>query len=458
MPRIPLSLLLVAAWIALGAILPGVPGDWGLFPLLGVLPGLAVATLVPLERGALARWSLGLAASPLVATLAAWVAMAVGLSLGAAARVVAVVFGVLWIAVELRRAARAPRRRRRPRDPETRFAWAWALGSAMVVAFVLFVNPYLQVRADAWIHAGIIHEILGRGIPPQDPRFAGLTLNYVWFHNYFIALLVSLKDGDPFAFMAMSNVAAMFSMMGVAWLLGRQVWRSGRAGTGAAILMGLAFSAGMWMLWPLRLVRAFTGNDRGPAELERILAEAHWNDARVIYDLSPYGSYMVSFLDKPLHGTAINVAYGFLLVHLWALVRAMRGQTWPAWLWGAVGASGMLYFHGVVGLSAVPVSLAAVALAWLLRFRVRWFPPARRTVSFALATALGALAAAPYTIAIFRAWPAAHASSTWRGFPDLQMGITLVVTLAAAAWFARRAPRASSPAGAAPGPCSRSIR
>ena len=445
MSRIPPTVPLVAAWIALGSILPGVAGDWGLFPLLGVLPGLVLATVVPLERGALARWSLGLAASPLVVTLTAWAAMGAGLPIGAAARLVAFAFAILWVVVELRRGARESRLPRSVRGERgrsgTRFAWAWALGAAFVVAFVLFANPYLQVRADGWIHGGIIHEILGRGIPPEDPRFAGLTLNYVWFHNYFVALLVALKGGDPFAFMALSNVAAMFSMMGVAWLLGRQVWRTARAAQGAAVLMGLAFNAGMWILWPLRLVRAYLGNDRGPDELARILASGHWNDAEVIYDLSPYGAYMVNFLDKPLHGTAINVAYGFLLVHLWALVRAMRGQRRAAWTWGAIGASGMLYFHGVVGLSAIPVSLATVGLAFLLRFRVRWLPPPSRTIPFALATVLGALSAAPYTIAIFRAWPAAAAATEKRGFHlDPTMWITLASALAVAAWFARRAP------------------
>ena len=76
------------AWVVAGWFAPGVLGDWGLFPMLGVFPGVALATLLPLERGPLARWTLGIAISPLVATVAAWGLMRAGLPLPAAARAV----------------------------------------------------------------------------------------------------------------------------------------------------------------------------------------------------------------------------------------------------------------------------------------------------------------------------------------------------------------------------------
>lgn len=435
--RVPLVVPALAAWVAAGWFLPGAFRDWGLFPLLGVFPGVALATMLPLERGTLARWTLGLALSPLVAAGAAWALMSAGLPLPAAARIVAVAGLALWLLAELREAQRDGS------GVETReglrFAWCWSIGAAAVVAVVMFANPFLRVRGDAWVHGGIIWEILERGIPPQDPRFAGLTLNYVWCYNYFIALLAMLRGGDPFALMAISNASSMFATMGLAWLIGRQIWNTPRAAAGSAMLMALGMNAAMWLLWPLRLAKALMGYVRGAAEVSRQYSVAHWNTAEVIYDLGALGAYMVSFLDKMLHGTAINVAYVMMLVYLWAMVRTLGGERGRGLVWGAAAASGMLFFHGVVGLSVIPVTLGALGLAWLLAGRWSWLPPRGRVVAFAGATIAGALLAAPYTIAISRAWPASKSGLhySYLRVDPIQL-LTLSSALAVASWFARR--------------------
>lgn|GEM_PF-3110905 len=437
---VPPAVAAFAAAVATGLLARGAIGAWGIFPLLGVFPGVALATLLPLERNPLARWALGLAASPLVATSLAWTLQRAGLPLPDAARAVAAVAAAAWALAEWRlaRGADAGESGRQG----MRFAWTFAAAGAAVIGFVLFVNPYLQVRADAWIHAGIVVEILERGIPPEDPRFAGLTLNYVWFHNYYVALLSSLRGGDPFAFMAIANVSSMFSTLAIAWLVGRGLWDSSRAAAGAAWLMALAFNAGMWLLWPLRLVRAVTGEVGGIEEARRILASGLWNEARVIYELSPPFTHMVSFLDKPLHGTAINVAYVFLIVHLWATVRAVRDGGAAPLAWAALAAAGMFFFHGVVAMSAVPAALGALGATWLLAGRVAWLPRRGRTVELAAATLAGSLVAAPYTIAISKAWPASQSGLQHSYLrPDPIQWLTLLTALAVPAYFARGALR-----------------
>ena len=435
--RIPLVVPVLTACVAAGGFLPGAVGDGCLFPALGVFPGMALATLLPLERGTFARWVLGLAVSPLVSTVAAWALMSAGLPLPASALGVAALGWALWLLAELREA------RRGGTAPESReglwFAWGWSAGAAAVIAAVMFVNPYLRIRGDAWVHGGIVWEIIERGIPPQDPRFAGLTLNYVWFYNYFIALLTTLRGGDPFALMAISNAVSMFATLGLAWLIGHQLWKTSRAAAGSALLMALGYNAAMWLLWPLRLGLALTGEVRGPKVIAATFAESHWNDARVIFVLGPPYTFMVSFLDKLLHGTAINIAYLMMLVYLWAMVRALRGERGPALFWGAAAASGMLLFHGVVGLSVIPVALGTLGLAWLLAARWTWLPARARLASFAGATAAGALLAAPYTIAISRAWPATTSGlhHSYLRVEPIQL-FTILTALAVTAWFARR--------------------
>ena len=432
--------LVVPAFVALvmaGAFVPGL-GEWGLFPLLGIFPGVALATLLPLESGALARWTLGIAVSPLASCACAWVLMRAGLTLPAAALSTAAAGLALWLWTESVVTTRAPAGDE-PREG-LRFAWSWSLGASALVALFMFGNPWLRVRGDAWVHAGIVSQILERGIPPQDPRFAGLTLNYVWLYNYFIALLSSLRGGDPFAFMALSNVAVMFATMGVAWLLGRLAWGTARAAAGAALLMGLGLNAGIVLVWPLRFARAFVGRTHGPEVLHDMLAEVHWNDIRVIFELAASPGYMVNFLDKPLHGTAVNLAYLCMLVYLWAMLQALGGRRSPALVWGAATAAGMLFFHGVVGLSVLPAAGAGLALAWLFAGRWTWLPSRSRVSSFAAATVAGALLAAPYTIAIARAWPAAASGMRFSYLhPDVYAWSTLAMSLAVTAWFARGA-------------------
>src|SRR5262249_20423331 len=90
--------------------------------------------------------------------------------------------------------------------PDGRYVALWSLGIAVAVALPFLVNRYVPVRGDAWTHAGLVWEIVHRGLPPEDPRFAGSPLHYVWFFHLFLALLVRLSGGGPFFFMALFNV------------------------------------------------------------------------------------------------------------------------------------------------------------------------------------------------------------------------------------------------------------
>jgi hypothetical protein len=100
----------------------------------------------------------------------------------------------------------------------------------------------------------------------------------------------------------------------------------------------------------------------------------------------------------------------------------------------------MLLFHGVVGLSAIPVALGALGLAWLLAGGWTWLPSRGRLLAFAGATVAGALLAAPYTIAISRAWPASKSGMHYSYLhADHLMWLTLATALFVPAWFARHA-------------------
>jgi len=431
---------LLAPVVAAGALLPGTVGAWLIYPALGVMPGLALAEALPLGGGPLARWSLGLAAAPLASAVGGWALVAAGMTIPAAAWTVSAVGWGAWLALSVRN-SRRDAGAAAPLEPSERFAWGWSLGAALVVAITLFADPYLRIRSDSWVHGAIVWEIFDRGIPPQDPRFAGLTLNYVWFYNFFVALLTGLSGGDPFVLMAISNVMSILATVGLAWRIGMMLWGNTRAAAGSVMLLFLGLNAGTYLLWPLRLVRAAVGRDRGwdlvLDEISRLLTMSR--SADVIFSLAAPWAYMVSFLDKFLLGTALNYAYLLMLLMLFALVAWVREPRRRALFWGAASACGMLLFHGVVGLSVIPVTVGALGAAVVLRPRVPWLPGASRFLAFALATIAGAAFAVPYTLSISSGWQASRSGlehSYFRFDPVMQW--TTLSACAAAGWLAVR--------------------
>jgi len=414
-------------------VFPGPLGAALLYPLLGFVPGAALLRVLPLGQGRLAQTALALALAPLVTTLTAWALMTAGLDLVTAARTIVVFAAGLWIAGLLR----GPAAGGEGDDARTWPAWLLAAAGAGVIALVFFSNPFIQIRSDGWIHGGIVAEIMARGIPPEDPRFAGLPLNYVWFFNFFVALQSSLRGDDPFHVMALFNAANLAATLLVSWVIGRALWGPGAA-MGTALLTGLGFNAGSWMLWPLHLVRGLVGEDRGWEGIAGAVHRLQLDDARVIWTISaPYG-WMANFLDKFLVGTALNYAYLMLSVYLGAMALWFGRGRRAALVLAALAATGMLLFHGVVGISAIPVAIGALALAALLHRRLPELPGPARLAAFAAATFAGAAAAAPYTWAIARGW-SAEASGLRHDYFTLDPRTiwTIAVAIAAAAVLAR---------------------
>jgi len=412
-----------AAGVALGAVHP--LAALALYPALGVLPGMAVAGLMFPSAPLRSRAVVGLALAPLVAATVGWLLVSRGLAPAAAAHAIALGAGPIWVFTELF-AARGPRLAGDDARWERRTI-VLAFGTALLIAIPPLVNVLARVRSDSWIHAGIVWDVLDLGFPPQDPRFAGLTLNYVWFYNWFIGLLCSFHRQDPFVFMAVFNVANMVAFVGLIFALGRALWGSASAAFGAAVLALGGLAAGAWVLAPLVALKGLTGQVRG---LDAVLAEfqaPHLGTWQIIDDMTAPFAHMVNVFDKFTLGTALNYAWLMMLLMLLALVRWLAGgaRTWL--VVAALAALGQLLFHGVVGLSAIPVTLGALALALVLPAVGLPAAPRWRVLVAMAAVGLGALAGLPYTRAISAGW-SAGASGVHHAFlsPQPHMLWTLI--------------------------------
>jgi len=272
--------------IALGALAAAaltLPGRWGqaaLLPFLALFPGLAIARLAFADHPRLTRAAFALALSPLVVTLGGWALLALGMPMPIAARLLAGAGALGWLAAESGAIPLAP-----ARGGTDRALLLIAGALALSVLVPPFVNAYIAVRGDSFTHAAITLRILEHGVPPEDPYFAGMRLNYVWFYNLFIALLCALRGQEPFAFMTLFNAATGFAMVILAGVTATTLWGRREAGWGAGLLLTLGFNAGAWLLWPLGLVRTLSGEVRGAAEVARLLKAFEPGTARVIYGL-----------------------------------------------------------------------------------------------------------------------------------------------------------------------------
>jgi hypothetical protein len=429
-----------------GLCVPGPVGDVAAFVWLGLFPGLALARLLLPAAANSARWTLGVALAPLTSAVAGWALLAGGQPLPTAARLVAIGGWFLFAGGEARALTR---REPAPADaPGDRVVWGWALAAAAFVALPGLLNAWTRVRSDSWVHAGIVWEIAERGIPPQDPRFAGLSLNYVWFYNLFLALLGALRPtSSPFTYMVVANACWAGLLVWLGWQLAWALWRERAAARPAMPLLLTGLNAGTLLLWPLWFLRALAGEVRGAAEVRRILAGTHWGRVDVMRQLCAPFAWMVNPWDKFLLGTALGYAYLLLLLSLWAGARwlgagaAGRGPAPPSWRWLLVAfaaAAGMMLFHSVVGLSAIPVGVGACLLLSLLALREPRLGPPGRPLWLAGALLAGLAVTWPYFHAISRGWSPDRSGVQHQflhlGWPMLWTLVTACGLAALAAW------------------------
>lgn len=397
--RIAGLLLLATA----GLFAPGLLGVLGSYVWLGVFPGMAMVRLLLPRAGTMTRWSLGLALSPLVSSLVGVALQTQSVELQTGARLIGIAGWVLFAGGEAR-AAGPPEDEDTP--PADRWIWIVSLSAAAFAAIPVLANIWIRVHSDGLNHAAFTQEIMLHGIPPVDPRFIGLKLNYVWFYNFFIAQLASLRGQDLFSFMAILNVVDLFVIVWMVWQLAWAVWGERRAAQGSVLVLLLGMNAGAYLLWPLSLVRAMRGEVRGWAEVQRIAGGVQLDNCSVLYFLQAPFAHMVQFYDKFTLGTPIGYAWLMMLLHFLALARWLRSGNVRWLLVAALATAGMQLFHGVVGMSVVPVTTGAVLVSVLLQRRIAALPSPGRLLGFAAAMWIGFLACMPYTQAISKGWSA----------------------------------------------------
>lgn len=357
-----------------------------------VLPGALLVARAARDRSPLERWAATLALSPALWAGSVTVLVACGVPIARAAQLVAFVLALLAAFNAWRPPAPAAADGDRG---ATRGGLVAALAWAGLVAVVLTGNPTLPPRSDGWFHAGVVLQIAQRGLPPEDPYFAGLRLLYFWgYHAWaatWLVLAPALAVWTPLIAFQLSAAAAVMLAVGA---LARR-FAAGAAAAGlACALAALAYAPGAWG-W--LAARAAAGDVRGWDEVRRTV------NAGVDPVMQTLGTGMLHaslafFGDKFLVLTPFSMGLALFALGVLALVDLVASPgARRATTFAAVLAAG-LFTHTVVGDVLVLVA-GAVWLACALR--AGRDAAARATLApLALAALAAALVTAPYLVAV----------------------------------------------------------
>jgi hypothetical protein len=378
----------IALGLGAAALLAALPVSWPaalhaawLAAALAIAPGWLVSPLLAPDARTVRRALLALTLSPFLVGAPAAVLVGSGLKVAATARGILIAVALLGLLRALRPGPTSPRGES-GRAP----IWIAALSWAGLVAALLAMNPWLAPRADGWFHAAVTLQVLERGLPPEDPFFAGLRLLYFWGYHVWTALWLGVAPRlSVWTPMILLNVTASVGVVLGACVIARRLGAGARGIWLTAVLTVFGYAPFSWVL---ALLRITTGSVTGAEEAQRLLS---YGVGPVLTTLNPGTPHvsMVFFGDKFLILTplALGMAvFAALIVAFLDFVAqpSVRRGVLLALLEGAA-----LFFHSVVGWAG---ALVAGAWWWWALWRAR--QPKERGLTRALRSLPVAFAAA----------------------------------------------------------------
>ena len=377
------------AWLA-GTALHAAPLRWfGAAVGIGLAPGLAAARALDRGERFWLQVSRALFLGPLLSGCAATVLLALGLSARAAAAALlagGMLAGFLALAWGRGAAVTAPASRWERR------LLLWLLLLAVLVLLPHALRPWVRMRSDAVFHTAVSLEIAARGVPPGDPYFAGLPLNYIWFYHALLAVWSEAAGVAAWDLGGLLNAFWFVSLGGAVYALSRRAGRPGREAFFAALFVPMGLDALFYLGFAVKLLRAFTGETAGAEELRRLFSLRPFTLEQTWFFTSLSGS-PPAFLNKYLVMTALGGAVAALAWLGEGLVAWARDRRGPVrrFAWVAATAFALWMWHpGVAGAATLGTALAGVLLL------IRPGPVPRRLVSWgAAAFACGSALAAP---------------------------------------------------------------
>jgi len=264
----------------------------------------------------------------------------------------------------------------------------------VLTAYLPMTREWWRIRSDAWFHAAVISQISDYGIPPEDPYFAGMPLQYMWFYHVLVLVLSRGAELDPFRVMALVNIQALLALGVAGWQLCGVFRRTFAHRLGAVSVLLLGFNGAFWLFLPVKMVKAMMGDVRGFDEIKRTYALFPLDYARAL-DFTNIYYNQEFFLDKFMVATAFGLSLAFMVAGWYGAAAYLQRRRAAPLVLLAGSLLGMLGFHSLVGFVMLVGIFGGAILAWLFRDRAAPFPV--RQVLVLLGVSLGVfLASGPY--------------------------------------------------------------
>jgi len=350
MRRAPLiGILIVLSGLGLYSCFAGgffAPGAVAAYLLLLLLPGAGFYLLVEKEPNVPEAVLAAVVLSPVFTSIAAVIAMVSGLDSRTAAMVVtpaAVVFAVF--------ACRRCSRLSIGREITLRqvlILFGVIAAFCALTGYLPLTNSWWRTRSDAWFHLSVIAEISDFGLPPQDPYFYGMPLQYMWFYHVLVLVASRASGISPSYVMALFNIQALVGFMLGAFLLAQLLKKRFAHGMSSMLTAILGINALFWLFLPIDIARAFVGEDRGWNVVSRVLSLTPLNNVTVRQFLVIYNNQYF-LLNKFVVMTAFSLALSFMAACWYGMAGGLaKKKAFPLCL-VFFCAFGMLAFHPIAG-------------------------------------------------------------------------------------------------------------
>lgn len=344
-------------------------------PLVFVLPGITTMLALGLRENPREDYVyMPLLLSPIVMSLVMLAFSAATGSTILAMKASVLLFLVAFVALAVARKASVAGRT----DGVPREIYAISILFCLFLVAAFVANPYLLIRSDTFFHASVLNEIQARGIPPMEPRLPDIPIKYYWMYHFFLNGWKALS-GLPLFWVLFSFT--LLNAFAFPYLMARftRIFTDDRAKLISTPLFAIAgLGAAAWILCPLFVLRAFTGEVTGVAELRRTWGGFEFDSHKVIYALTPYGTSLTNVLDK--YFTITSYTYSISLFFLCA-VSVLGGDLFRkgriryiAFL--VLVFAGNFLFQILTGTALIMMAVGSAVLMAILYARERKTPPA----------------------------------------------------------------------------------
>jgi len=285
----------------------------------------------------------------------------------------------------------------------------FVVGLLLLTATLPFTREWWRIRSDAWFHAAVVGQIHDFGLPPEDPYFVGLPLQYMWFYHVLVLTLSDALRVDSFWAMAMVNAHAVIALLLAGYYFAGTLRTQFRHRFAATATLVLAFNAAFWIFLPVKLLKAFKGDVRGMDEIARTFAltPLHYDTA---YGFMNIYFNQEFFLDKFMVATAFGIALVFMTAAWGGAIDYLQNGRRFGLMMLVVSLVGMLGFHSLVGFVSLVGLVGGCIVLHALRARVDEYR-ARRAVIVVATGVVCFLAMTPYLYIVM------HAKESEQVFP-----------------------------------------